>query len=292
MADAPEPSETIPPSAEPGAAQDLWAEDHDAAEAPPTPLRRRAPLLAAVGVAMIGVLLGYAVGFSRGRSGNTSQASPETTAVTTTQPAVATPTTAPPPAARAPVVALKTIAFDAGLPKTFENHPIVAPRGDWGANQAGVGPGRDGTSTTVSDQPRRYGKGPDLLVDTGAPVTVAQVRLVDPTVYSGLIGRFVDDRNYWVVAADQGLRNISLLEIKDGTETSKGFVNQPVTPGITIGLASIGGTAITITVNGQPQVLSTFYGSRESVPDDGINGTSVGLLAGESRPVFADLEFG
>lgn len=263
--------------------------------ATPTPARRGPPYLAIVGIAVIGVLLAYAFGESRGRD-EARRSSSEQDLVTTTEAPATSPaeitTTTTPTAAPAPTVATRTIAFDDGLPAAYGGRPILAPRGGWAANQGGVGPGRDDTSTLATDGPRLYGKGPDLLVQTDGPVTTAQVRLVEPTVYSGVIARFVDERNYWAAVIELGERNISLIEVKDGTQRSVGFVDQEAEPGVTFGLAAIDGSLMTITIDGQPQLLSTFYGPIVGVPIAGIDGTQVGLLAGQGRPVFADLQFG
>ena len=45
-------------------------------------------------------------------------------------------------------------------------------------------------------------------------------------------------------------------------------------------------------IDGQPKVLSTFFGEKAGLPDDGIDGTKVGLLTGGGTPAFDDLTFG
>ncbi len=263
--------------------------------------QRWTPWVGVVAVFVVAAIVGYAVGWNRGEA-TVGDASSSTTLVTTgsspsggggaaTTATTASTTTQPVAAIVAPKVALTTVAFDTGIPRQVNGKTVDVLRGAWKATGGTVGPSKIDPIGEDAGGPRRYGEGPDLLVDTGAPVSQVDVVLVTPTLYSGVIGRFQDARNYWVAVADKGLANVSLILVKDGVENSKGFVGGTVTPGMAIGMVDVDGQ-ITITINGQPQVLTDFFGSKPTIPDEGIQGTSVGLLAGDGQPQFDNLRFG
>ena len=128
-------------------------------------------------------------------------------------------------------------------------------------------------------------------MDTGSLVRTVQATLVTPTPHSGVLARFQDANNYFAVLAGRDLTQVELVEVRNGKATSRGFVDHVVKPGTKLGFVSLD-NQVTLSIDSEPQVLSTFFGDRSAVDDDGLRGTGIGLLVGSGQPAFDDVRFG
>ena len=247
---------------------------------------------AAVAILVVGAVAGYLIGWSRGSAGLDDGAS-GTTYVIPNPAAAGSSGSDPTKVLSLPDVSTKTLSFATdGLPATYEGRPVLAPRGAWKVDGGALGPTENPGLPAGATKPRLFGEGPDVVFGTGRRVTLVEATLAAPTAYSGVIGAFVDGRNYWAALVDHGAKTVLLVEVKDGVESSRGFVGHVVTPGTKIGMLTTADGQITLLVDGKPQMLQTFFGNKPSVSAEGIQGQAVGLLAGEGSPTFTDLRFG
>lgn len=86
------------------------------------------------------------------------------------------------------------------------------------------------------------------------------------------------------------LGNVELVEVRDGKATSRGFVEHEVTPGTEIGLTAVG-NEVTISIDGEPQLLTTFFGSRPAI-DDNDSRARRRTPGRDRHPQFDNLRFG
>lgn len=262
-----------------------------ALESPEAPTRSRAGHGIVAALLALSLLVGYWGGWSHGRNGAFGTGGDRVETPVTAPAAPPPPTTPAAPVAALPLppVTVTTLGFETGLPDASTGHaPTLI--GPWQA---------DGGRVVLTDaappiddaRPRRVSVGPSLLVPTPMPTSVASVVLTAPTPLSGLVVRYVDPDNYWAVVVDPGLDHVSLVEVREGEQTARGYVDVAVVAGTRIGVA-VAGDVIGITVDGVPKVMNTFYGPRAGLSTAGIAGTQVGLLAGDGTPAFDDLSFG
>lgn len=255
------------------------------------------PELALLAVAAVVVLaLGYGIGYSRGSAGLDSS-SPTTSLVdgpaptstsATTETTIDIATVVP---LALPTVPRTTEGFDRAVPKTIVRHPVTTPNGPWAVQNGSVAPSSPRPLPDDATDARLAGAGPELFVELDRAPVLALVTLSEPTAFSGLVFRSVDDANYWALVPDARLANLTVYEVKDGRQTAVGFVEQQVTPGLSIGLVDVDGQ-IGVVVNGATVALRTFYGPKAGLPDDGIAGKRIGLITGQGAPRFDDLTFG
>ncbi len=263
----------------------------------PLPWHRRPELAVAVVGAVVVLAIGYGIGYSRG-SADLDHGSSPTTSVVAGPPSTGAPSTTgttldiatvvPP---TLPTVPVTKEGFDRAIPKAIAGHPVTTPTGGWTVTNGAAGPSTPKPLGDDATDARLAGQGPELFVELNQAPVLATVVLTEPTAFSGLVFRGVDDANYWALVPDTRLGNLTIYEVKDAEQTAVGFVEQAVTPGLSIGLVDVDGQ-IGVVVNGATVALSTFYGPKPSLPDDGIAGNRIGLLTGRGAPRFDDLTFG
>jgi hypothetical protein len=275
-----------------GPEQDIPAENR-----PRVPWFRRPELVAAVVGAVVLLAIGYSVGYSRGSAGLDQGSSPTTSVVTG-------PSSKAPPSTTAstiniatvvpvalPAVPVTTEGFDRIIPKAIAGHLVTTPSGAWTVADGAAEPSAPKPLADSATDARLAGQGPELFVALNQAPVLATIVLTEPTPFSGLVFRGTDDANYWALVPDARLANLTIYKVKDGKQTAVGFVDHPVKPGSSIGLADVGGQ-IGVVVDGATVAIQTFYGPKPSLPDDGIAGNRVGLLTGRGQPRFDNLTFG
>lgn len=287
VVDTPAPAGT-PIPAYPGAEgtdrfDDDWDDDR--------PSFGKGGVIAVAVIALVVIVVAYAIGYSRGSAGLDDGTS-STTSIVETPDGPPAPTVPPESLTplEIPTEGLVTVDLTNGLPSDVEGRP-VSSRGQWNAVDGAVGPAQDDPLPPEATEPRAMGAGSDVLIETGEPVQLATITLTNPTPLSGIVFRHQDDRNYWAALVDPQMEHISLYRMKDGTMVSEAFVNLKVQAGDTIGLVAVG-DQVSLVVNGNAMVLDSFFGPKASLPDDGIDGDGVGLLAGIGDPTFTNLVFG
>lgn len=237
------------------------------------------------------LVVGLLVGFVRGCNGTDLGTQGPSVAITAPPQPVTGPTTPPAPV-MAPDVELTTVNFDDGLPRDVNFQTVVYDETRWvGARGQAIvtEPGVPGPTPEAAPP---YDAARDWIVNPGkAPLNVVEVELVAPAPHAGVIARFQDADNYFAVLADKDLTHVELIEVRDGEATTRGFVDHLVTPGTRIGFVAVG-NEVSLSIDGKPQVLSTFFGNQSTVSDHGLTATGLGLMAGSGQPVFDDLVFG
>jgi hypothetical protein len=285
-----------PPAAGPAGALDGEAaaeevDDADPASTGPVGVSR-ARLLVGVGlVAVACLLLGYLVGWARG-SADLDRGAATTTSVVTlpSQPATSAPpttagTTLPPtPGPELPPVEATTFDFADGLPGALEASDGTAVVD----GELVTGP----VDPLPEDQPkpRLLDTAPQVRASNGAPVTVASVRLAQPSARAVLAFAIAGDAS-WQLAVAPDLQSIVLYEVRGAEQQQRAFLDLDVQPGTVIGLFLVDGQ-VGITVDGGTRTFQSFFGPSGSISAAGIEGSDVALIAGDGTTAFDDLTIG
>jgi hypothetical protein len=276
-----------PPPAETGA---------DAVEAVegPVPPPSRARLLVGVGlVAVSCLLLGYLVGWTRGSADLDRGSGPTTSVVTLATPVASStvptttapaPTDPPAPGPELPPVEVTTFDFADGVPAEVD----AAAGIEVIDGVAVAGP----LEPLPDDQPkpRLLDAAPQIRASYGAEVTVASVRLVEPTARASLAFA-IDGAAYWQLAVAPSLQQLVLYEVRDGTQQQRAVLDVAVTPGMAIGLFLVDGE-VGITIDGATRQFRSFFGPEGSIDAAGIEGDDAAAIAGDGTTRFDDLTIG
>jgi hypothetical protein len=274
---------------------DLWtpAEPGTPGDAP-APRAGRARIAIGTGlVAIASLLLGYLVGWSRGSADLDRGSAPTTSVVTLPAPVAssAVPTTATPapvepsaPGPELPPVDTTTFDFADGIPSEVEATEGIEVVD--GVVEAGP------VEPLPDDQPkpRLLDVAPQIRASNGAEITVASVRLVEPTSRASLAFA-IDGGAYWQLAVAPGLQQLVLYEVRDGTQQQRAFLDVAVTPGMAIGMFLVDGQ-VGITIDGATRQFQSFFGPTGSIDAAGIEGDDAAAIAGDGTTRFDDLTLG
>lgn len=271
---------------------DLWTPAEPDLPSEPRPGRARL-VLGTTLVAVAALLLGYLVGWSRGTADLERGSSPTTSVVTLPEPVASTaaPTTATPaptepaaPGPELPPVTTRTFDFADGIPAEVDAAAGIEVID--GVVLAGP------VEPLADDQPkpRLLDAAPQIRASNGAEITVASVRLVEPTPRASLAFA-ISGADYWQLAVAPGLQQLVLYEVRDGTQQQRALLDVAVTPGMAIGLFLVDGQ-VGITVDGATRQFQSFFGPAGSIDAAGIEGDDAAAIAGDGTTRFDDLTIG